>query len=98
MYASPELYYDIEYRQHERALENAAAYRRAAEFSPGQVSLRTPAFARLVTWLRGVATARRERRRGGGIALDSVETRTSAAPALPAGQSEPNNTRVDAVA
>ncbi|TQO22731.1 hypothetical protein [Paramicrobacterium agarici] len=98
MYASPELYYDIEYRQHERALENAAAYRRAAELSPGQVSPRISVLARLVTWLRGVATARRERRMGVETARVSVSTSASAAPPLPAEQRESSDTRVDAVA
>ncbi|WP_166999331.1 hypothetical protein [Paramicrobacterium fandaimingii] len=60
MNASPDLYYEIEYRQHERALEHAAEYRRAAELSPEQIVPYVSLFSRGVTWLRGVAQRRRD--------------------------------------
>lgn len=63
MNASPDLYYEIEYRQHERALENAAARRRAAELSPEQVVPAVSVFSRLVTVLMRIAGRRREARR-----------------------------------
>lgn len=63
MNASPELYYEIEYRQHERALENAAEYRRVAELNPERVVPYVSVFSRLVTWLKGVVGRRRDGRR-----------------------------------
>ncbi|QPZ38522.1 hypothetical protein [Paramicrobacterium chengjingii] len=62
MNASPELYYEIEYRQHERAVEHAAEQRRVAELSPEQVVPYVSMFSRLVTWLKGVVERRRDGR------------------------------------
>lgn len=79
MNASPELYYEIEYRQHERALENAAAYRRAAELSPAQVVPYVSVFSRALTKVRAVLTRwRRNREERSSIAEPKTGANRSA--------------------
>lgn len=77
MNAWPEMYYEIEYRQHERALENAAAYRRAAELSPAQVVPYVSVFSRALTNLKGYINRRRKSRRARAAAASTPSTASS---------------------